>query len=99
MRVQGNQWECPKGRISVGADINALALGEVFCRDPDGPSDATGRHAVANLLTVGPAQVRATSNSSTFCPERRDDTIGKQWARHAVEPTSSPLSPQTCGCC
>ena len=53
---QSNKWDCPKGRITVVADINALALGEVFCRDPDGPSDATSRHAVANLLTIKSAE-------------------------------------------
>lgn len=50
--VQGNKWTCPEGRIGVAASVDEVALGDLFCSDTRGPSGATSRHAVVDMLTI-----------------------------------------------
>lgn len=51
--MQGNKWTCPEsGRISVAASLDEVLLGDLFCSDGQGPSGATSRHAVIDMLVI-----------------------------------------------
>ena len=51
--MQGNKWTCPEsGRIGVAASMDEVSLGDLFCSDGQGPSGATSRHAVIDMLVI-----------------------------------------------
>jgi hypothetical protein len=52
--LQGNTWTCPAEPIRVVKSIDEMWLGGLVCRG-DGPSEATSKHAVVDMLIVDPA--------------------------------------------